>query len=246
MEFNSRIRVGGDAVRGVWGGVAAACFAGTIAAADDQSSLGTIGDGQDHTKFLFFSGTDFWSTGAFVHGGLMWSPNGLDREGFTLKLLVSGGTYRYQSGALGLEVTGQQITGSAMAGWRFKFDGLEATVFVGPDVQDHKLTPDDQGSRLRGRYFGVRGGVDVWYEPGPGFMAAVNASGTTAGSEFGGGWRVSGRERGYRLGALVVFLGFHATGLKLGGFEWSAGGGWTDDSDHRSGAYGRLGVLTRY
>ena len=79
----------------------------------------------------------------------MWSPCGLDHEGFTLKVIGSGGDYRYQSGALGLEVTGRQMMASVMAGWRFKFDRLEITAYVGPDFEDFKLTPDDPGTRMR-------------------------------------------------------------------------------------------------
>jgi hypothetical protein len=35
------------------------------------------------------------------------------------------------------------------------------------------------------------------------------------------------------------------TGLKTGQFEWSAAASWSEDSDHRSSPYLRLGVLTR-
>jgi hypothetical protein len=33
--------------------------------------------------FFLFAGTDLWRDGAFVHGGLLWSPAGLDADGFT-------------------------------------------------------------------------------------------------------------------------------------------------------------------
>ena len=34
-------------------------------------------------SYLFFSGTDLWRFGAFLYGGTLWSPNGLDANGFT-------------------------------------------------------------------------------------------------------------------------------------------------------------------
>ena len=40
--------------------------------------------------FLLFSGTDLWRDGRFLHGGVLWSPDGLDREGFTLKVMRFG------------------------------------------------------------------------------------------------------------------------------------------------------------
>jgi hypothetical protein len=42
----------------------------------------------------------------------------------------------------------------------------------------------------------------------------------------------------YRIGA-------HLTGLKTGNLEWSVGTGFVEYSFHRSGIYGRIGVLTR-
>jgi hypothetical protein len=80
-------------------GVAAALVAavgfylgGSVADAD------TAGD-EPVPHFLFYSGTDLWRFGAFMHGGVLWSPDGVNREGFTLKLLMAGGAYRYQAGA---------------------------------------------------------------------------------------------------------------------------------------------------
>jgi hypothetical protein len=34
-------------------------------------------------SLLFFAGTDLWRDGAFLNGGLLWSPAGLDKGGFT-------------------------------------------------------------------------------------------------------------------------------------------------------------------
>jgi hypothetical protein len=245
-------------VRRVWGGIAAAVLAASLAAAEDQAAApGADADAKVGPRLLLFSGTDFWRNGTFLHGGLIWSPGGLYQEGFTLKALVSGGTYRYGSGEPPIEIDGRQLAGFVLAGWRFKYDHMEANVLVGPDAQDYKLKPDDHGSRLRGRYYGVRAGVDLWYEPSPGVMTALNTSASTAGSDFSVrgavGWLLFDRlyvgpeaEGLGSVGYRQLRVGLHGTGLKLGTFEWSAGGGWADDSDHRAGAYGHVGVLTRY
>jgi hypothetical protein len=50
--------------------------------------------------FLFFGGVDLWRYGDFLYGGGLWSPGGLDRDGFTLKLLLNSGRYRYFAGDL--------------------------------------------------------------------------------------------------------------------------------------------------
>jgi hypothetical protein len=42
-----------------------------------------------------------------------------------------------------------------------------------------------------------------------------------------------------------VRIGAHLTGFRLDALEWSAAVGYVTDSYHRSGVYGRIGVLTR-
>ncbi len=244
-------------MRGVLGGIVAALFASGLGyGAEPEAAAAKVEDAS--ANFLFFSGADLWAQGAFVHGGLLWSPAGLDREGFTLKLLTGAGTYRYVSGALGgTQVTGRVALGALMPGWRFKHEGLELTLFGGLDVQDHQLSPDDPSNRLRGTHFGARLGADLWYEPLADLMVAANASVSSIGPTYwtraATGLRVFDR---LWLGPEALALGdtkyrdfrfgLHATALKTGELEWSAGAGWVTDSDRRSGAYGRLSVLMRH
>jgi hypothetical protein len=207
---------------------------------------------------LFFSGLDLWRHGSFSYGGLLWSPRGLDEDGFTLKLLLGGGQYRYVSGTLGnLDVTGQQVVAFVMPGWRFRKDRLTVTVFAGLDTQHHRLTPDDPASSLRGTKIGLRGGLELWFEPDAQSMIAADASVSSVGPSYSArlafGWRAP---QGFYLGP--EFSGFsvgdaynqwraglHVTALRTNELEWSAGVGWTFDSDRRDGLYGRLGVIMR-
>jgi hypothetical protein len=222
----------------------------TARAADAGPSLG------QQPTILFFSGGDVWGHGAFGHAGLLWSPGGLDTSGFTLKVFGSGGRYDYLAGALGgVEVTGRQLMAAALPGWRFKNEDWIVTVFAGLELQDHKLTPDDPGNKLRGTNFGVSTSVDVWYQPRPDMM--VSASGSlndklyySLRTAFGG--LVLDRfffgPEAQTFGGDDYWqfrFGLQATGLKLGPFEWSLGAGWAEDSDGRGGPYGYLGVLAR-
>lgn len=204
--------------------------------------------------FLLFSGGDLWRGGGFGYGGLIWSPGGLDREGFAAKLLVGAGQYRYRSGAA--EITGTQLLFDAMPGWRFKFNRAEVTVSAGLDVQNHRLSPDDLGNRLRGGHAGLRAGVDLWWEPTDATMVSAGASFATIGDGYWArgavGWRLLDS---FYIGPEALALGdssywqwragLHLTALKFGGFEWSAGAGFVSDSADRSGLYGRVGVLMR-
>jgi len=212
----------------------------------------------DAPAFLFFGGADLWRYGDFLYGGGLWSPGGLDHDGFTLKLLLNGGRYTYTSGALGgTNVDGTMLSGAAMPGWRFTRPDLTVSVFAGPVVQDYRLSPYDPGSRLRGLYVGGQFVTEVWYQPTVNTMAAVN--GTLASIGPTGSVRAA---VGYRVFDAMFIgpesqmlwcgnfqqleVGAHITALRFAALEWSAGGGWSMDSDRRTGPYLRLGFSARY
>lgn len=214
-------------------------------------------DGPKEPTILLFSGVDLWREGGFLHGGILWSPQGLSDEGLALKLVFGTGAYRYHSGALGdAEVIGRVLSASLMPGWRFKRAGFTVTLFTGLDVQAHYLWPYDPSSSLYGSLAGVRGGLELWYEPTPTMMVSADASYSTIGDSYGSriamGWRFFNRI--YLGPEAAVFncdnyqqyrVGLHFTGFKTERFELSAGAGYVEDSDERDGAYVRLGVLAR-
>jgi hypothetical protein len=205
---------------------------------------------------LLFAGLDGWRHGAFAHSGLLWSPDGLERAGFTLKLLAGSGLYTFWSGALKTDVVAAQSTAFILPGWRFIRDKVQVTVFAGLDVQEHKLFPDDLSSRLRGQIWGARTGFDLWFQPSPITMVSADASASTVGRSYSArlayGWRVYDLVyAGPEIGALgsdnyrQFRAGLHATGLQTGPLEWAASGGWARDSDGRGSLYGRLSVMAR-
>ena len=158
--------------------------------------------------------------------------------GFTLKLLLAGGGYTYPSGGLHTDVDGRLLSASALPGWRVTSDGISIAVYAGPIVQDYRLSPYDPGSLLHGFYSGAQLAADVWYQPTPTSMVALN--GTIASIAAIGtmraavGWQFSepffvGPEaqalwcidyQQWRLGA-------HVTGYRIDGLDWSAAAGWT-------------------
>ena len=157
--------------------------------------------------------------------------------GFTLKILLNGGIYTYPSGGLHMDVEGTLVSAAALPGWRTTHDGLTIGLYAGPVVQDYRLTPYDPGSRLHGLYGGAQVAGDVWYQPNPATMIALD--GSIASIDLIGsaraaiGWRLVepffvGPETqafwctDYRQ----LRLGAHVTGYRIDALEWSAAGGW--------------------
>ena len=244
----------GASMRCVVTSIAALLLAAGVCRADDDPPI-PVAATLPHV--LLFSGADLGSYGAFLHGGVLWSPDGLYNSGFTFKMLAGAGSYRYAAGILGsVDVQGRVGLASFMPGWRFKSDGVEITAFAGLDIQDHRQVPFDPFAHLRGTHVGVRAGADLWYEPMRAVMLASNVSVSSIGygywTRIAAGMRLIDR---FWVGPEALALGdptyqeyrvgMHLTGLKAGWFEWSAGGGWTMDSDERNGFYGRLGILMR-
>jgi len=205
--------------------------------------------------WMYYAGAEAWRGGWSAHGGFVWSPGSLYEPGFALKFLSAGGVYHYMAGTT--RIKGTYGLNALMPGWRFKSGKLEVFAYLGIDIQNHQLTPDDPGAQLRGFKTGARFGVDAWYEPTEGTMVTGSVSASTIGANFWSraayGWRIPdiawvGPE--VHLTASDVYqqyrIGGHVTAFRTGRWEWSGGAGVFVDSDRIVGPYARLGVLIRY
>lgn len=208
-------------------------------------------------RLILFSGRDLWRNGVFAYDGLLWAPGGFDTSGFMLKTLLSAGAYRYNSGALGGEtVYGGELKGRLLPGWGFKRGRFELKLFAGPDLEMHKLWPNDPSNDLRGTRFGLALAMELWDEPSATTMLAADASFSTVGPNYAAriafGWRafeqfyVGPETQVYGCDGYSQFrLGAHITSLKTGKREWSAAAGWAIDTDKRESPYVRLGFMQR-
>jgi hypothetical protein len=205
-------------------------------------------------RVLLYAGFDIWRFGRTGYGGFYWAPDGLNNDGFITRLFVSYGVERYDAGSKRFNTN--IVRASPLAGWRLKQDNLEIKVFAGPELENRDMTPDVPAAKFRGTHIGARVAAELWWEPMPelmlasAFSASTNAASHSA--RAAAGWRMldqfwagpeisaSGDEfsQQYRIGA-------HLTGFRLAAFEWSVAAGYITDSFHRSGVYGRIGVLTR-
>lgn len=232
--------------------VVSVCLSAGPSRADDEEA-----------RILFFSGRDIWRNGVFAYGGLLVAPGSFEQDGFMLKLLWSGGLYRYNAGSLGgAQVIGAETLVQALPGFRIKRGHADIKLFFGPEWQWHWLSPDDPGNSLRGQTFGLRMAGEVWCEPTPITLIAGDASlssiATSHSAHLALGLRVADEifnGDGFYIGPEVQYfdsdgyrhrrLGLHITSLKTESSEWSAAAGWAHDSDGRSSPYVRLNFSTR-
>ena len=114
--------------------------------------------------------------------GLLWSPGGLDNEGFTAKLMAGTGDYRYRVGATPTDGTAMVV--DILPGWRFKRGSAEIAVFAGLDLQHHALRPDDLSNARAERMPALRVGMDLWWQPTTGTMTNAGASFATIGTGY--------------------------------------------------------------
>ncbi len=231
----------------------AAVLAVVTSQAGSSSAAGADADGAAPTYFLF-SGIDAWRSGGFAYGGFVWAPQGLGQSGFALKAITGAGRYSYASGSA--EITGRNLMAAFMPGWHVKLETSEITIFAGFDAQQHRLKPYDPTSHVHGTHLGWRTEIDYWSEPSPNLMLNGSGAVTTVNAGFWAraafGWRLfDSAWIGPEISALgdasyrQFRVGAHVTSFKAGPLEWSAGLGFVEDSDHRSGGYARIGLLAR-
>ena len=174
---------------------AASAAAASVFCCVFMTTVPTRADDIEDARAIIFSGRDVWLNGAFLNGGVLWSPTALEADGLLFKFLLSGGLYRYDAGDLGGErVVGQELMVQILPGWHVVRPGFEAKVFWGPEYQHHHLSPDDPGNTMRGSKLGLRFSTEVWDEPTATTMIAADASLSTVGTSYsariGFGWKI--------------------------------------------------------
>lgn len=214
----------------------------------------TLSGGGTADLVLLFGGYDVWRNGSTAYTGLHWAENGLDQDGFIIRLTMSKGVERYVT-PRGTYVT-DIFRAAVTPGWRAKLGELELKLFAGADFEDRALTPDNSLAKWRGPHPGLRIAGEAWAQPTPDLMLASSFYATTIAAGYGfyaaAGWRLidafwlgpefsGARDETSRQ----TRIGLHLTGLRSGPVEWSAAMGYIRDSFGRDGNYARLAAQLR-
>jgi hypothetical protein len=175
--------------------------------------------------------------------------DGLDEDGFRLRLTGVLGRYSYVgSNGLG-RVTGTQSDGSLMVGYEWVLRAATVAIYAGPDVNDNQLSINDPNNASKGLHVGGKIAVDFYVNPTPYSMVSGVVSYASANnayySRFKAGLAIAPQ---LFVGPELLVLGdnfysqwrvgMHLTGLRLGAMQFGISGGYLDDKIRGHGGYG--------
>jgi len=211
---------------------------------------------------VWYGGYDVVKGARYVYDGLLVALNGdLGKDGFAIRVYGARVDFDQNPGE------GRGYQADFMVGYLFNIRDISGSIFVGPDWQNIKLSPDDPTAEVRGTEFGVRVAADLrTAEKLPYF---VNLSGSYS-SAFNSYWsrlRMGAKLSGVTLGPEVIALGnesFDAqrvgafatfklprTSIEItfsGGHQFVSGsdGGTTGGTGGAEGTYGAIGFSTTF
>jgi len=217
----------------------------------------------EHT--LAFAGFDINSSGSvFEYTGFQYAPGkgGLEASGVRVWLLGSGGAYHYE-GDNG-KIRGNFWNVDALVGYGFERDDLSLALYVGLNVQQHRLSEFDPENSVQGTKAGAKIRGDAWYNPTPVTLLSAEGTYSTAfdsyhvsgkyGYSFAGGKTLEDKQ--YYVGPQVTLfgneryqewrVGAHVTSFNLGKVDFEIGAGYQHNTDAGAGAYAIFEINTKF
>jgi Cellulose biosynthesis protein BcsS len=193
---------------------------------------------------------DAWA----LYTGVTAAPFGsLDRDGVRVRAVGGYGAYRYsgpRAAGVGSRIVafrGEAAFADLLAGYQAQLGALTLKGFAGVATSEHRMSPDDPETAVRGGGVGARIALETWWTIGERAWTSLDVSWATVHDSYAGRGRVGWR----LLPALSAGLEAGAAGniecdvARVGGFlryEWAAGeisasAGWSNDKllDGRDG-----------
>ncbi|MEM7619498.1 MAG: cellulose biosynthesis protein BcsS [Pseudomonadota bacterium] len=108
----------------------------------------------------FFSGVGVSENSVGIYSGAVAALNGdLDKSGFVVRIVSTVGWYDYDSS--GTNIDGDYFQGDILIGYQATENGITLRGYIGPDYQDHELSPDDLTNEVRGSETGIKVSFDL-------------------------------------------------------------------------------------
>ena len=182
----------------------------------------------------------------------------MDQTGFRFRIGGLAGSYKYVSTAPGVgSVTGNEKSGSLLAGYEWVMPTTTVSVFGGVEAQNTTLSKRDPNNKVVGSSFGFKAALDFYSNPTPYTMVSGNYTYSTNNNAYyarmKAGMAVFSQ---VFVGPELLFLGdnfysqwrigAHVTGVKLGALQFGLSGGYVNDRKNGGGVYGILDTQIRF
>lgn len=126
-----------------------------------------------------------------TYEGITWAPVGsLYSEGWRLRAVEGYGQYRYSHAAAcklddychgrSQNYNGAILFVDALVGYQKHIGELTAHAWLGVSYIDHTIRPFDSSNATIGPEIGIKGALELWYDPGGLYWFSLNGSFTTA------------------------------------------------------------------
>ena len=186
--------------------------------------------------------------------GVLYAPYGMHQSGIRLTAFALHGKYEYES--FPTDVKGRFWSGDFLVGWSNVVANGAATLSIGANYQDHRLSRNDPSNSVVGSEWGFKVQGDFWVTPMPNWLVVGLASYSTAFDTYYANLRIGydftqgrGVYFGPELGALgndrtdQVRVGAHLSGIKIAAAtKLNVSGGWLHERGHGDGWYGTATV----
>lgn len=224
---------------------------------------------KDEKHFVVFTGANLSEFTWYAFVGGIYSPFGDIREtGFLVRGFFGFGEYDYDversvsdgtpSGKqFTVGIDGDIVAGDLMVGYQLMMNRLALRAFVGGNLKDHDLDPEDDNNPARGAAAGAKFQIELFAPLAQKLWVSAMVSYATTSDDYWSrvrfGYRVA---QGWTIGPEGVFTGSAKYGQqRVGGFISSSvtdeitatlSGGYADDRNRGDTAYGGLTLVVQF
>jgi hypothetical protein len=160
-----------------------------------------------------WTGVDFAPDAYYVYLGAVTGLNAQDintQSGWLLRGDVGFGEYDYDTvfpGPVNTNVEGDVFAGDILIGYRHNFGNGHITAYLGGDLQNHDLSPDDASNSVDGGEGGVKGQIELKASPATNVNVGAIGSYSSAFDTYWSRFDASYDFGAFSLGPEISFLG---------------------------------------
>ncbi len=210
----------------------------------------------DTIKVANYTGVDVSKDAWAIYSGTVFALNGdFSRDGFVARSLGVYAEYDYDTGAPPVNIDAQDRSIDAMLGYMKYFGETSAILYLGMEIRDVDLSPDDPTNEVRGTETGFKVALEIETEGDGPLYYSFDGSYSTAFDSFFALGRVGYNAQKYKFGPEGAFYSDEGDwAARIGAFtkipftlrsmpsELTINGGYQFVDDENNNATGAIGA----